>query len=421
MSAWREAARRAGRLLLLGACAAVGTAATASASQPSAPQRTLEDSLVVSVLTWGQGDAVFERFGHNALRIRNLRSGSDLAYNWGMFDFEQPNFLSRFLSGDTRYWVEAFPTDWMVQAYAEQDRETVEQVLALTPEQKAALTTFVETQVLEENKYYRYDYFLDNCSTRLRDALDFALDGRLRGRFTPMRTDLSFRNESVRLTAGDAMAQAGIDVALGPRADESLTAWDAMFIPMRLRDYLREVTVPAPDGGTQPLVLEERQLHVSSRPPQLPERRGLSLGAWGPVLGAWMLLLAPFGAGTRRRTRVPAAVMAALFYTVIGLVGVLLVGMWLFSAHVFWYNNLNVLLFSPLGLVAAWPVMRSVLSGTRSRLASVFVAVMAGGALGTLLAAPFAAQSLGGPLLLVLPAHLGLAFTWWRHTQPLQD
>lgn len=411
MSARRGASLRCALRTLL-------AAATLGAASSPAVAQAAPDSLVISVLTWGQGDAIWERFGHNALRVRNLRSGSDLAYNWGMFDFNQPNFLGRFLSGDTQYWVEAIPTAWIVQTYIESDRETVEQVLALTPEQTATLAAFVANQALEANKYYRYDYFRDNCSTRLRDALDVALGGSLERRFTLLRTELSYRNESIRLTAPDGLAQAGMGIALGPKADAPLTAWEAMFIPMRLRDYLRQVTVPTADGGTQPLVAVERTLHRAARAPELAERRGLTLGAFGPVLGVWILLLAPLTAAGRRRTRLPAAVMAGLFYAIAGLVGVVVLGMWLFTAHVFWSNNLNVLLFSPLALAAAWILPRSLWRGERSTAARVMLALMAGGALAALLAAPFTTQTLGGPLMLALPAHLALAITWWRHTQP---
>jgi hypothetical protein len=374
-------------------------------------------TLRISVLTFGQGDAVFERFGHNALRVQDAATGEDLAYNWGMFSFDDPQFLQRFLSGDTRYWVEAFPTQWLVDIYAQQDRETVEQVLTLTPEQRLQVAAAVRTNVLEENRFYRYDYFLDNCSTRLRDVLDAVLGGSLKARFTTLRTERTFRSESVRLTAPDALAQAGIDVALGPRADQPLTAWESMFIPMRLRDHLREVTVPVLEGGTRPLVQEEILLHRATRAPELAERRGLALGALGPVLGAWMLLLAPVAVAGRRRTRIPAALMAALWYSVTGVLGVALLGMWLGSAHVFWYGNANLLLISPLGLLAAVPVTRAILRARPDRLSQVGVTAVAGLAALALVLSPLLEQRLAGPILLFLPAHLGLVVTYWRHTR----
>lgn len=375
-------------------------------------------SLRISVLTFGQGDEVFERFGHNALRVRDAATGEDLSYNWGMFSFDQPNFLGRFLSGDTKYWVEAFPTDWLVRNYVGHDRETIEQVLALTPAQAAAVAAFVRENAREEHKYYRYDYFRDNCSTRLRDALDLALGGSLQRRFVPIASPWTYRGEALRLMTPDGLVQAGMDIALGPRADLTMSAWEAMYVPMRLRDYLREVTVPVAGGGTEPLVREEVVLHrATARAPEPAEHRGLSIGAWGPILGAWMLILAPVSAASRRRTRVPAAVMAVLWYGLTGLLGAVLLGMWVGSAHVFWYRNLNLLLLSPLGLVAAVPAMRAILRGHASPLARGLAIAIAASALLALLLAPFVSQRLGGALLLFLPAHAGLAIAFWRHTR----
>jgi hypothetical protein len=396
-------------LLLIGS--AVASPHNLKAQEPGA-------SLRISVLTFGQGDAVFERFGHNALRVQDTATGLDLAYNWGMFSFEQPNFLGRFLSGDTQYWVEAFPTPFLLQVYREQDRHSVEQVLALTPAQRLEIANFVANNAREANKYYRYDYFRDNCSTRLRDALDLVLGGSLKRRFEPIVTPWTYRSESVRLTHEDGLAQAGIDVALGPRADAPLTAWESMFIPMRLRDYLRDVTVPAAEGPAIKLVAEETVLYEAKRTPELMERRGLSIGAWGPVLGAWMFLLAPVGAVARRRTRIPAAIMAALFYLLTGVLGLVLVGMWVGSAHVFWYNNLNLLLFSPFALLAAIPAARAIWIGELGPRTQGLVLAVLGGAVFALALSLFVNQRLLGPILLTLPAHIGLGVLIWRHTRP---
>ena len=406
-------------LLLALAAGTAGVAGTAGAQQGGAPSDPFPfggENLRVSVLTFGPGEEVFERFGHNAIRISDATTGMDLAYNWGMFSFEEPNFLGRFLSGDTRYWVEAFPSSWLIEVYISHDREVHEQVLALTVEQRTALAAFVSRNALPENKYYRYDYFLDNCSTRVRDALDAVLGGSLERRFSVLTTDWTFRSESVRLTTPAALAQAGIDVALGPKADVPITAWESMFIPMRLRDYLREVTVPGADGAPIPLVIGEQSIYKAQRAPEAAERRGLSLGPWGPILGAWMLLLVPLGVARRRLTRLPAAVMAVAWYGLTGLLGLLLLGMWIGSAHVFWFGNLNLLLLSPIGLVAAVPVARAILRGEPTRLARWLVLAIVAQALLAVIVALLGPQTMGGPLLLFLPAHLGLALAFHRHS-----
>lgn len=389
-----------------------------SVIRPLAAQATL----TVSVLTWGPGDLVFERFGHNALRIQDRATGMDLAYNWGMFDFDQPNFLGRFLSGDTKYWVEAFPSQMLIDFYARQDRESIEQVLNLSDAQKSQLAAFVANQALEANRYYRYQYFDDNCSTRIRDALNTVLGGALERSFVPIRTEWTHRGESIRLTGPTMYSQLGIDLALGPKADVPMTAWQAMFIPMRFRDYLRDVTVPNPSGGTMPLVLEERALHTpQARAAEPTVARGLTLGALGPVLGAWMLMLVPVAASSRRTRRIPAAVMAALFYGVTGILGVVLLGMWLGSAHEYWYGNATLMLCSPLALAAAVLASRAVLRGTLSGAARLVVAAVLLQAVLALLIAPLISQRLGGPLLMLLPAHIGLAIAIWRHTRPLPE
>lgn len=374
-------------------------------------------SLRVSVLTIGPGSAVFERFGHNALRIQDALTGMDLAYNWGMFSFEDPNFLGRFLSGDTRYWVEAFPSTWLIEVYIQQDRSVTEQVLNLTEDQRTRLAAFVTETARPENKFYRYDYFRDNCSTRVRDALDLVLGGSLQTRFSVATTEWTYRSEAVRLTTPDGLAQAGIDLALGPRADKPMTAWESMYVPMRLRDHLRDVTVTGLDGRTYPLVAEETPLFTAKRPPEPTERRGLTLGAWGPLLGIWMLLLAPTVAARRQRLRIPAAVMASVWYGVTGLLGLIILLMWIGSAHVFWYNNLNLLLVTPLGLMAMVPVARAILRGAPSTLASRLVIATVVQALLALLVGFTGVQRLWGPLLLLLPAQLGLAVVYWRHTR----
>ncbi|MDQ8177950.1 MAG: DUF4105 domain-containing protein [Gemmatimonadota bacterium] len=370
---------------------------------------------LVSVLTFGPGDAIFERYGHNAIRVRDRVTGSDLAYNWGMFSFDDPGFLRRFLSGETRYWVAAFPSQPLIAAYQERDRATEEQVLALTPTQAEALALAVTRNALPEHREYRYDYFRDNCSTRVRDALDVALGGILRPQFTALQTDLTYRSESRRLSAPDPFAQAGIELALGPMADTRMTAWETMFIPMRLRDHLRSVTV-ATAAGPVPLVAAETVHYVARRPVERAEPGGLVLGPLGPVLAMWGLLLIPLTPTMRRRSRIPAAILTGGWFTLTGLVGVLLLGMWLGSAHVFWYRNLTLLLASPVALIVAIPAARAILAGQAPRWVRTLLLLIAAQSMLALLLWPIVAQRLAGPLLLLLGANVALVMAALRHS-----
>src|SRR5688500_18521265 len=146
---------------------------------PPSPAGEPGSELTVYLLTIGQGDEVWELFGHNAIWIKDRSDGSDMTYNWGMFDVNQPNFLGRFLTGNTSYWMEGIGLESMLQSYTQRNRSLLAQELNLTPEQRLLLKQALETNTLPQNKFYRYDYYRDNCSTRLRDMLDRALGGQL--------------------------------------------------------------------------------------------------------------------------------------------------------------------------------------------------------------------------------------------------
>ena len=368
--------------LRLFVCAAwLALAPVARAQVTSAmPDTSTMFRVQVSLLTFGQGTPVFERFGHNAIRITDPLSGLDISWNWGMFSFDEPNFLGRFLSGDSRYWMEGFPTESLLAYYSDNNRSAEEQVLNLTGLQKARLLEFVRWNALDANKYYRYDYFLDNCSTRVRDALDAVLGGALKRAWADSLSDHSFRGEALRLTEEARFSRLGIDIALGPKADTRMSAWDEMYVPMRLRDRLRGVLVPGPDGVPVKLVKSERLIFAATRDAEAPMPATLP-GLYVAFVICSLAPLAFFGGlafmsamrgrwpGAQRVARVAVAAISAAWYFVCGLVGTLVVFMELFSAHTFWYRNWNVLLLTPVALAAAWVVPRAVLTGKGARAA----------------------------------------------------
>jgi hypothetical protein len=342
MSAWRILAR--GVLL-------AGAFVLPLPGQGSAPEKGAE--LEVYLMTMGPGDAIWERFGHNAIGIRDRVAGTDLVYNWGVFDFDDADFLPRFLRGEMRYRVEPYDAAMTVEFYRRSNRSVWIQELALTPAERVTLREFVEWNTLEANKYYRYDYFADNCSTRARDALDRALGGLLRGTLAGKGSGLSFRDEARRLADADLL-YAGIDVGLGTPSDREMTAHEALFIPMRLREAVREVRRPDASGALGPLVASEREVFLASRGAELPaprDRRWQFLLV-GIALLALMATLARF---SPRGERVVAVVWAGF----VALVGLLLLMLWGFTRHTWAYANVNLLAFNPLWIAIAVLVARA--------------------------------------------------------------
>lgn len=391
-------------------------AAAASVTPPATPASTGPGSeLSITLITFGVGEQVWERFGHNALWIHDAKLGTDVAYNWGLFDFEQPGFFRRFLTGDTKYWMAGEDAYTMVTAYHNIGRPITLQKLNFTPAQAIALRDFVERNALEENKYYRYDYFRDNCSTRLRDAIDRALGGALRAATDTMLTPLSYRSESLRLTEGDDPVQTGIDIALGRPADAPLTAWASFFIPMRLRDAVRIVKVPGAGGGMVPLVADERGMSpppgatrvVEARAASDHTRRNLFAGV---AFAAILLLLRLLMRGQRWAAWL-LALLGLVWSLVCGTLGVVLVLAWLATKHVFWAWNENLLLLSPLSLLLVILIPAALLAGRALRRARVVAGiVVAMGIAALALSMTPAGQPNLEIVALALPVHVALAF-----------
>ena len=198
---------------------ASGRPSSISTGRPLAPGSELR----VWLVTVGAGEAVWERFGHNALRVLDTSTGEDVSYNWGIFDFNQVDFIPRFLKGQMLYMAAPFHTGPMVEAYARTGRRIVMQELALSPAQRVVLRDLAARNVLPENREYFYDYFLDNCSTRVRDVLDQVLGGALARRYAGAPTGTSFRYHIRRLTRSDPLLFTGMDVLLGmPRGRSHL-------------------------------------------------------------------------------------------------------------------------------------------------------------------------------------------------------
>jgi hypothetical protein len=379
------------------------------------------------LITVGQGEAVWEKFGHNALWFFDDATGIDEAYNWGMFDFNQPHFLQRFLTGDTKYWVEQYPGRLLLDYYKRSDRSIVVQRLNFTPEQSRRALNFARWNAREENKYYRYDYFRDNCSTRVRDVVDLALGGVLKSRTAPIRTGYTYRSESVRLVDDLKLTQLGLTTALGEPADRALSLWEVMFIPMRMRDIVRRMRVVGPAGTPIPLVAEERALYESK---QFHERTDVPR-LWIPYLIVGLLLGAEFaavGQARRRSTLIEKVfrIEVIVWAIVTGILGLILLLAWTSTRHVFWFRNENLLLLNPLSL---WLAAVAVISMRRPRYArataTLAITVAALGCVALLLKAlPGFTQDNIPLILLLLPPHLTIALGLWRRASskaPRQD
>jgi len=304
----------------------------------------------VWLVTYGPGEIYWQRFGHNAIWIRDPQRGLDHVFNFGFFDFAQQNFMLRFLRGRMLYFSAAQPARDEFAAYMDENRSIRAQRLALTVAETEWLTQYLLQEVRPENRDYRYDYYLNNCSTRVRDALDQALGGALSREFGGVPAAQTWRDHTRRLTAPDFWLYLGLEIVLGAPVDRPIDAWEEMFIPALLADAVADMEVT---GGIArgPLVLEDVTLFESSLQTPAAEPR-----AWWPrYLLASLVLLALAWILSRLLGAGLARAMARGWLLVSGLAGLALLFFWLGTDHSVASLNLNLLVFNPLWL---WPALR---------------------------------------------------------------
>ncbi|HWZ91277.1 MAG TPA: DUF4105 domain-containing protein [Polyangiaceae bacterium] len=317
------------------------------------------DSLTVSLLTMGPGEHPFTKFGHSAIWVHDAQTNRDEVYNFGTFAFDSPTLLLDSVQGKLPYWLSVQSMSGTLAAYREQRRSLLSSELELTPGERLNLLSALRDNALPAHRYYRYDYYRDNCATRVRDAMDRVLGGQLRARGTASAR-MSYRAHTLRLVADDVSLYVALDLAVGRQTDSPITFWDEGFLPERLHDLVANTSVLR-DGRALPLVRREQLL----LPAELPEPRAAAPN-WRPrywdvgmlfgSLLAWLGVQAP----SRAAARAALGVASVLLGVPLGLLGCALAYLTFFSAHSAAAANYNVLLVPPWVLavsvagVAAW-------------------------------------------------------------------
>ncbi|MBT8064625.1 MAG: DUF4105 domain-containing protein [Gammaproteobacteria bacterium] len=298
------------------------------------------------LLTYGPGDIYWQRFGHNALWVRDPGRGLDHAFNFGFFDFEQEDFFLRFLQGRMLYFSAARPAQKEFAAYIDENRGIRAQKLNLTGEQAHRLAAYLVDDVRPENRDYLYDYYRNNCSTRVRDAIDLALDGALNRATADVAAGQSWRDHTRRLTETDFWLYLGLEIVLGAHVDRPGSRWGEMFIPSELADVAAGFALER-GGRQEPLVVEDVVLHAATSP--LPPA---SPSAWWPrYLLASLALLAASWAVCRRLAPRLGPSLARGWLILAGLAGFALLFFWFGTDHAVAANNLNLQVINPLWLV----------------------------------------------------------------------
>lgn len=313
------------------------------------------DELTVYVLTFGPGDHAFFKFGHDAIWIHDESAPKsspmkrDPVYNWGTFAFGDPALIPKFVRGRFMYWLSKAPIGLTVRLYQAENRSVEAQELNLTAAQKRELLAMLEENAKDENKYYKYDYYRDNCATRVRDAIDKVIGGKLK-EASQGPASMTWRHHTLRLTQDDAVLSMALTVVMGDVIDRPLNQWEEMFLPAYVQEGMRRVKVTGPDGAEIPLVKSEKPLAKSTRPPVHTQR---------PSWLVWNLLAGVlFGGGVflaarSAKTSLPARIGLGVLLFLAGflsILGVLFVFVWIGTDHEVGWHNENILQLVPWGV-----------------------------------------------------------------------
>ena len=307
-------------------------------------------NLTISLLTCGPGEELYSVFGHTAIRIKD-DSNLDIIYNYGTFDFEDPEFYSKFVKGKLIYYVSAENFNRFMYEYQVENRSVIEQELNLSCEEKERLSEALQSNSKEENKYYAYQYLFDNCSTRPRDIIaknfhDSIIYKRIIPPVTPTFRDLIHES----LDKGELYwSEFGIDLLLASRIDRKVTNMEAMFLP----DYLMKGFDSA-STGDQKLVSSKRILLRSI--PKINESK-----SWfTPLVFTMMLLVSGILLTYLKKgwAQHSVNVFDIGYFLILGLMGCFMLVMWFGTDHELCRDNYNIIWALPTHLLMSFFILK---------------------------------------------------------------
>ncbi|EAZ81549.1 Lnb N-terminal periplasmic domain-containing protein [Algoriphagus machipongonensis] len=291
----------------------------------------------ISLLTCDPGEEIYSSFGHSAVRVQDLQTGQDLVYNYGTFDFGAPNFVLNFATGRLDYFLSRSTFERFIAEYNYFERSVREQELALNQAQKLALMELLEINYMPQNRAYRYDFFYDNCATRIIDLMDEVLGDQLVWHNEEQQAvEKTFRQLIDEKVFYMPWSDLGIDLALGSRLDQDASPREEQFLPSYMEEAFARAEIEG-DGPTRSLVSNNRVI-LDFQAPQG------TLGTFNPYLLFWIvaiLFIITTYIGFKKKKLFIGFDLA--FFGILGLVGLVMAALWIASDIPSTKYNWNIL------------------------------------------------------------------------------
>lgn len=304
--------------------------------------------LRISLLTCTPGQELYSTFGHSALRLTDSLTGEDIIYNYGTFDFDDPGFYSKFTRGKLLYFVSVDRMENFIEAYKYEQRGITEQVLNLSCSEKQKLASALHENAKEENKYYKYDFVRDNCTTRLRDIVFKNANGSVITKDVRPGRGITFRNliHEYLDKGHQYWSELGIDILLAKPIDKEISNSEAMFLP----DYLLK--------GFDSTMIDKKPLVSQTEEILAPTVQSDKPALFSPFMIFTILFLLVAGFSFVKGSEGFFSVFDFILFFLTGSLGVLILFMWFGTDHQACRNNFNVIWAFPLHFIIVFFIYR---------------------------------------------------------------
>ena len=318
------------------------------------------ENLTLKIAVVGAGDEVYFWWGHIAFVIEDSDAGTSKFYDYGLFSFDNENFYYNFAFGRLLYSTGVSPTDRNIDMAVRRNRSIVFYTLDLPPETRVMVKNFLENNVLPQNRNYYYHHFKDNCSTRIRDVVDLAVNGQFKAQYGEMPSQFTLRQHVRRHTWFSPAADWILNFWMGQVIDSPINVWDDMFLPAEVGKRIQDFWYADANGDRRKLVVDSSKETVylsEGRPAVLDD----PIKQWPYELALSLVLSAIFGFffflyyKKIRAGKVLAGISMSLCGLFFGMAGLTLYFLNLFTNHDYTYENYNMLFATPL-LLAAIPL-----------------------------------------------------------------
>ncbi|MFP4557055.1 MAG: DUF4105 domain-containing protein [Bacteroidales bacterium] len=310
------------------------------------PAVNLSDSSKVSLLTCSQGDELYSIFGHSAIRVTDPVIGIDWVFNYGTFNFSDPNFYPNFVKGKLNYILDVSTYKRFEYSYVYENRFIYEQEVNLYQHEKQQLLDSLRINYLPENRYYLYDFLFDNCATRIRDIFVEAIPREIEFNYGALGEDKTFRQLLMPFVKEKPWAKLGINLLLGVRADRVAEPWQHMFLPNHMLTAFQHANFME-NGDSSPFAQPPKKILKGD---ELKENWFRNSPLFVFIIVLLITVAVSFNDVKRLK---PARWFDVLLFGLVGLLGAVIAFQWFGSDHAVMARNFNLAWAHPLHFLAA--------------------------------------------------------------------